>query len=645
MIDYTSYKKFFTTGDLFTLTGSDFNGLVEISNNTAVEFETKKLLTPKNSFETDLAYTNVFKDRVVSDLVIELPNSLNECTFAINDNFNYNLFKFKLDKIRANNNFIFSRCFIASNKLPWSTSISYANLSAIDSTSFSVQALSANDTTFTNSIPFSQSTKLSAVGNIFESTSQLNIDFEDRFALFAITSSTFIAMTGSDTSLNIIQQSTKYEDDDNELSFEELGGIASNKKNVFLTDVANNVVLKYNIEGYINNDTSLGNRRDFIELLGGSGGPRNRTKFNRPTKLACTETELAVFDSGNKVIKLFDTYLNYKGRIASINLNKETFGAMEFDPDFNSLYVMTYGPSLTSSVGFTAYLYRFSGYNYSNLERVILDDKIGSDAIVDISFSGVSSNFWFFSTTKKVYKKYKTRPEKSIGTFDSLRLGLLDFTPSVTIEKINNRWNFQDIQWKNANFNWNLITTDSQGDVTNKDAGLLLNNVNSFNIFPGGQGNDKVIMMTNSRIFFFNEKTGDAYQRVIKSPNFTNYGTSGFSLDRDQYIQTSTVNNEITKIVRDILIVKNNLVGRFKGTTKDDILVLDDYNYNIDFNELLNENLENVFIHSNEESLVEVINRCFREIYFIQDKVANLVLPDTDTKVQTAFNSSGIILI
>ena len=33
MTDYTSYKKFYTNGDLFTLTGSDFYGVVEIKDN------------------------------------------------------------------------------------------------------------------------------------------------------------------------------------------------------------------------------------------------------------------------------------------------------------------------------------------------------------------------------------------------------------------------------------------------------------------------------------------------------------------------------------------------------------------------------------------------------------------------------------
>jgi len=636
MTDYKSYKKFYSDGDLFTLTGADFYGLVEVKNNVAVEFGTKKVLTSKNTFDTDLAFSRDFKDRVISDLTIDLPNTKEECSFAINDTFDYNLFKFKLDKIRENTNFIFSRCFIASNKLPWSTDIRYASLTSISDSTFSVRELSANSPTFNDSIPFSNSNKLSAFGNVIESTAQLNIDFDDRFALFAITSSTFIAMTGSDTSLDVILNNNKYEDDDNELTFEELGGIASNKKNVFLTDTGNNVVLKYDIEGFINNDSSLGNKRNFIELLGGHGDGRNKTKFIRPTKLACCDTEIAVYDSGNKVVKIFDTMLNYQTRI-SINFNKETFGAMEFDPDFKSLYILTYGPSITEATGFTAYLYRYYGYKYSTLERVVLEDKIDDNEIVDIAFSGVSSNYWFFSTTKRIYKKYKTRPEKVIGTFDNFRLGLMDVQPVATE---NNRWNFQDINWKNANFNWNLISSNDASDN-----GLLINDVNSFNLFPSSLGSDRIVMMTNSRIYFFSEKTYEAYQRVIKQSNYTNYGKQGFSLNKDQYIQTSTINNEITKVVQDVITLKNNIVGRFAGRYNQDILELGDYNYNLNFEEFVREDLENMFVHTNEESLVGVINRCFTEIYDVQSKIVNLVLPDAGPTVQTAYNSQGIILI
>ena len=52
-----------------------------------------------------------------------------------------------------------------------------------------------------------------------------------------------------------------------------------------------------------------------------------------------------------------------------------------------------------------------------------------------------------------------------------------------------------------------------------------------------------------------------------------------------------------------------------------------------------------MFIHTNEESIVGVINRSFSEIYEVQNKIVNLILPDIDARIQTAYNSQGIIII
>ena len=54
--NYYSYKKIYTSGDMFTLTGSDFYGFVETSEGVAKEQSTGKLLVPKNNYRTDLFY-------------------------------------------------------------------------------------------------------------------------------------------------------------------------------------------------------------------------------------------------------------------------------------------------------------------------------------------------------------------------------------------------------------------------------------------------------------------------------------------------------------------------------------------------------------------------------------------------------------
>ena len=62
MIDYTSYKKIYTAGDMFTLTASDFHGFVEIDDFTGVatEVSTGKALSSKNTYATDpVSYTHL----------------------------------------------------------------------------------------------------------------------------------------------------------------------------------------------------------------------------------------------------------------------------------------------------------------------------------------------------------------------------------------------------------------------------------------------------------------------------------------------------------------------------------------------------------------------------------------------------------
>lgn len=60
IIDYSSYKKVYTSGDLFTLTGTDFYGFVETAGTVAKEVPTGKTLTSKNTFATDLFFTDNF---------------------------------------------------------------------------------------------------------------------------------------------------------------------------------------------------------------------------------------------------------------------------------------------------------------------------------------------------------------------------------------------------------------------------------------------------------------------------------------------------------------------------------------------------------------------------------------------------------
>ena len=645
MIDYTSYKKIYTSGDLFTLTGADFTGYAELKDGVATDVASGRVLTPKSTYDTDLFYTDYFRDRVIADEELTLPNTESECLFNLNDNFNFDLFKFKLDTLRENNTYVYSRMFISSNKLPAAESITYASAPNIYSTGFEVNTSDAENPEFRSNVRFADNYFLSAFGNIVDATAQVNFDDPDRFSLFCCTSSNLIMLTGSDTAISIIEDTTGYESEENDLAFAELGGLASTGKYLYVADTGNNVVIKYDIEGYQNNDSALRNKRNYLELVGGFGGETRQTKFVRPTKLTATENIVAVLDSGNLCVKIFDEEFNFKTRITGIDLRSETFGGMGIDPDFGSLYVVTYKDVTTNDItNRTAFLYRFSD-DFQTKEKVTLNDKLGSNEVVnDVTFSGTDSNYWYFSTNETVYKKFKTRPAEVIGKFRTERLYLL--RPSEVVldtPVINNRWNFTNVNFADCNFLWNLNTGGSDG-ATEVD-GLLDYEISNFNIFPTQDGTDRAVMLTNGRLYFFNEPTHTAYQRVIKDRNYANYGSAAFSLNPDSFIQQSVVNTEIFKIVNDTLTLKNNVIGRFTGNFVNDVLELDNYDYNIEFDKFLIQEIENLYVHGNEENLTGVLNRCFALVYELQERLMNFVQPGIGAEVQPSFTSAGILEI
>ena len=162
----------------------DFKGLLQYKDGKVTTVETNELLTPKPTYDTDLLTSRIFRDRTVEELNINLPIIRSECVFGLNETFNYNTLKFKLDNIRKNNVFVYSRSFIASNSLPYSDDIRYAGLSTLDSNNFTVYNVNRDNPAVNATAVFSDSINYSALGDVFDTTAQTNYEFKDRFAFF-----------------------------------------------------------------------------------------------------------------------------------------------------------------------------------------------------------------------------------------------------------------------------------------------------------------------------------------------------------------------------------------------------------------------------------------------------------------------------
>jgi len=643
MITLSDYKKFYTTGNVFELDGNDYVGYVEVLSGSPFTFETRYTLTPKSTFKTDFYLSDLFFDRLATDENFTLPKTKEDCEFALNETLNYETLRYKLNNISENTNYIYSRLFIPNNLIPAAPSVQFAGIAAKQDyylTTYNVGGLGSTNN-YIDTIPFAYSDHLQDLSYIKESTAQLNYDGGNSYALFTITDNTFISLTGDETTINIIEKSTGYETLNNSLSFGYLTDICSTSKYVFITDTANNVVLKYDVAGYINNDYALANKRNFIELVGNSGTGTSSSNLNAPTKLACCEAHdvVAVCDSGNYVIKLYDTNFNFKTSIKQIPLKKETLGAMGFDPHYNNLNVITY-------YGSDIYLYTFD-LTFNLIERTLLEEKLKGDTIRSIQFSYNDSNFWYIVTSSYIYKKIKSRASKTVGLFDPLRLYDLNLTRTTSASDagFNNKWNYQEIGYQEAAFKWNLYQATGTGSGSGSLSSSLVGDVyKTFNVLKSPENYDLQILITNSKIFTLQEP--NTYKTVIKQDNYENYGIAGFNLNGDEYIQTSVLNREIFKMVSDIVKIKNNIVGRFTGKYVNNIFNLTTYTYRLNFDNFIDENTINDFyIYGNEQNMVGVINRTFNKIYQLQEKLLELTLTDFDVNVQTLYGESSYIQV
>jgi hypothetical protein len=350
------------------------------------------------------------------------------------------------------------------------------------------------------------------------------------------------------------------------------------------------------------------------DVLGGEGDASRQTNFNSPTKLAANEDYLAVYDSGNKVIKLYSSNLDFIKTFTIIQLKQsgtqEEFQTMGFDPDFNSLYV------LTKLNKINVVLYRIN-ISTREVERIELNDNINeNDIIRNVSFSDSDSNYWFYNTNRRIFKKYKTEPtSKGVGDFDES--GLFRIGDPITEE---NRYNKVNIDFDKSAFLWNLILSEEDLLLEGDEVDVF----KSFNILKGSNGNDRFNILTSKRFYFFDEPTFKGYKKVIRDDNYDNYGTSGFSLNSREYIQIPVINNELYKVVYDLLALKNNIVGRFAGEYRGDDIILLDYDY-VDLSSIKEETIENYFVHFNEENTIGALNRVIKKIYETQLLLTNII--------------------
>jgi len=334
-----------------------------------------------------------------------------------------------------------------------------------------------------------------------------------------------------------------------------------------------------------------------------------------------------VYDAGNYTCKVFNTQFNYIKRLSGPPFKREPLAAMEFDIIENRLYVVTY-----YNDGMKLYIY---DNNFILQEQHILEEKlstVGADeeVIISLAFAKASNNYWYICTNFNIFQKLKNRPVKTLGRYQSDRLKLLADTLSQEVSYI---WNFTDTDYDKADFWWNFNDTTTAG----ANALIADNRFKGIGVINNYNDKDDIVLLTDSRIYAFKEPY--TFKSVTKYNTYPNFGASKLTINRDEYIQTATINKEIYKILNDIYTLKNNLIGRFTGNyDAAGIFTLEDYNYNIDLTEFNSVDINQYYIHENEKAILGVINRAFKSVYELQVKLVELTEVDYGSNLIPVYN-------
>lgn len=665
MIDYTTKKRFYTEGQIFnTLSGSNYVGYVTVLSGVPYIDNTLIPLSPTTTFECNYLLSKFSKDRDIKE-TLTLPYTSDSILLGGNDFLTHSLFLDKLQKLHDNNTFVYTKLFMPNNDLPVKL------LSAGNVQDYSYACIPNSNTPILSvvsglvqSAPFSTSSvkSIKELGNIKRFVAKLKDDTPTDYTVYAITSSGFITLSGNKSVCEILESYSSFiESSENELAFGSLYDITLSKGFVFITDELNSVIYKYDVSGYFNGDLALANKRNLIEILGGDGPQGSNNLFKAPKHITSNDNIIVINDSGNSVIKVFDTNFNFLTRITSIPLLKEPIAALKINTFYNTLYVFT---RELKNRNLNLYIIDLNCFKILEVHKAIDVPLQKTEIINTVEFSKVTSDYYYICTDREVYKLFVSKPKVLIGCYQPPRLDYITGTiiiqagdrigtETFLVDRVSvtpsNQWRLVTLSYKQSTWTWGSLNNTLFIDIFGErgiygDLILFDDGYKGISFLPTQEGYDSAVFITNGRVYFFNEP--NTFKQVIKTDKLESFGSVNMTLNSEECIQASTINKELYKVVRDILTLKNNLVGRFTGSydLRHNILTLNDYNYNVDFNSFNFIQPQNYYVHENEKSIVTVLNRVFNNIIDLQEQLINLTTIDNSSVkkelIVTPFNSA-----
>jgi len=524
-----------------------------------------------NAIDTEFQKIDLNYDRTVTD-VFQLPYSLDTILLQPNELAVSQAFNLKIQKLYDNFLYLYGLCNVADFKIPrrYEGWVGYTNLEK--------QILYLYDDNTTNAVAV-----LSSV--LFASNQALAFYSTDsRYEQNLIfTNGQFISLNGINQRngyydpVNLIQQNS-VDPLSGSINFYNITGIAQYKaEQLFISDATYNNLYSYNLDGAVSND-NIRNRQLFqLNVVGGRGTSQDRIKFNNIGKIAVAGDVVIVEDRGNKTFKVYDRNLNWLNSTITPTLFNaiSTINAMVYSEKDNRLYIASNTALFLLDISTDYNLTSAKSYDFSSI-------LTGNEYFVDIKFANYDKDIFYLLSTKNLYKKWITKPEKNIGMLKN----------SV---------------FNGDNFRW--ITTS-----------------------PSMSGDDVLIYAVSqdsTRSYIAVYRDNLSLTTLFKTDNpLIVYSRQDVLIDPEEYNCSWVYNKSIKKMLYNMSLLVNNIGYRFftnEDNTGTPVFLYRGYNNFFRYNAPLNTNKHsNVFINENFQA--ETVNRCFKQIYDYQQLVLQTII-------------------
>ena len=435
---------------------------------------------------------------------------------------------------------------------------------------------------------------------------------------------------------------------------------------MYLVDEKLNMVLRYDITYLLNDESEIGFSLGSIRLLdnlSGDGTVNDNIYFNQPVSIAVDDDWIYVADKGNKCIKKYSSSFDYDCTLRNgqyANQNIEAVAVNPYAPTLDdgtklepgSLWVFS-----TSGTGlFVSVVSNNKTVYHRQIEKIqLLEDQYTWDEeFKSVKFSFTNSNYYYISTTKRVYKLHLSKPAYPFASLSYFKQRSLLSTmvwsqvpypwhnlPSGEgDEDMNITWSYRPPKTSaevldNRGFcvcgiDSSLLTEENKATMEQFNGDMILHignfydqsKVDTYIKRKGGTFYDiptteLAKMIKCSGIFLYVEPA--SFIESVSNASVPCYIKEDLQfIDPDEYVNPITFNAHIYKVIYNMINLKNILIGTFQGAyNMDNIMAFDQLIFDNYFQQLKLEHNNDFFIYQNE-SVSIICNRVFENLWDIQ---------------------------